>query len=102
MSKVLSEGLYNAIQEVIGHLSTDTDKDSFVTTEEPDKHPYKHVLELKSYLGDEDITSEEAKQLLKTDLKGNVYIGVEGEGYENIDEDWNGELAMYEQCKLWV
>ena len=108
MSKVLDETFVANIKELMLQVDNGMGlKQSFITTEDPeelDNHLYKRILVIRSYLGDEDISPEEAEKLVKTDLVDCVFVGTEGEGYNNdVDEDWTKEnLAFGEECKLWV
>lgn len=95
MGAILSEEFINAITEVIGYCEEMDMQRSFIQSEIPDRHRWKHILYIRSVLGNKDISQEEAKQLLKTDMRDNVMVGSEDGGWEELTEEHfneNGDI----------
>jgi hypothetical protein len=86
MSKILSEGFLEELNNVLDYLILN-EHNSFLESDIPNDHIYQSALVLKGYLGEVELTAEEAHQLMKTDCRDNVMTGTEIDGWTEADED---------------
>lgn len=100
MTKLLNERFLEELDKVLDYLRENEQKDFRNDEENRNDHIYLSVLILNSYLGNEEIDDEDAKLLLDTNLKDNVYVGIEDQGYKNLEE--GEEILGMEICKLWI
>lgn len=110
MSKLLNDTFLESLNRVLEYLAAGEDREDFLENDDPDGSIYKEVLIIRSFLGQDDITFHEAKQLLKTDCAKSVYYGSKNEcdfGFTqdkeemiNLTEDeYNDD---YQQFKFWI
>lgn len=101
MSKILNEGFVEELKKVLDYVRT-TEYNNFMEcdNEALNDHIYKSVLILDSYLRYEVIDHDVATRLLETDVRDNIMIGTEQEGYTHLEAD--EEVNQFEETKLWI